>query len=165
MSKFSTSISIPVAAMLVALLPNAADAATKTATFNVTAVVVSDCTISADHLDFGNVGILTANVDADAEIRVLCTTGTEYQVGLDAGSGTGSTVQDRYMANGSDTLKYQMYKDVARVQVWGDIPPTDTASGVGTGNEDVLTIYGRIPVQSPPAPGNYISTVTATITY
>jgi spore coat protein U-like protein len=26
---------------------------------------------------------------------------------------------------------------------------------VGTGDEDVLTIYGRIPVQSPPAPGNY----------
>jgi len=165
MSKFSTSITIPAAAMLIALLPSAADAATKTATFNVTATVVSDCTISADHLDFGNVGILTANVDADADIRVLCTSGTQYTVALDAGSGTGSTIQDRQMANGPNTLKYQMYRDVARVQVWGDNPGTDTEGGVGTGNQDVLKIYGRIPVQAPPAPGNYISTVTATITY
>ena len=163
MSKLS--ISIPFTALLVALLPTAAGAATKTATFNVTATVVSDCTISADHLDFGNVGILTANVDADTDIRVLCTGGTEYTVALDAGSGTGSTIQDRRMANGTDTLKYQMYRDVARVQVWGDNAGTDTEGGVGTGNEEVLTIYGRIPVQAPPAPGNYISTVTATITY
>ena len=163
MSKFS--ISIPVAAMLVALLPTAAGAATKTATFNVTATVVSDCTISADHLDFGNVGILTVNVDADTDIRVLCTGGTEYTVALDAGSGSGSTIQDRRMANGTDTLKYQMYRDVARVQVWGDNPGTDTEGGAGTGNEQVLTVYGRVPVQPPPVPGNYLSTVTATITY
>ena len=165
MSKLSISISIPVAAMIVALLPSAAGAATKTATFNVTANVVDDCTISTENLDFGDVGILSSNVDADAEIRVLCTTGTAYTVALDAGSGTGSTIQDRFMAKGTDKLKYQMYRDVARVQVWGDNPPTDTAGGVGTGNEEVLTIYGRIPVQAPPAAGNYVSTVTATITY
>ena len=165
MSKSSKSISIPIAAMLVALLPSAAGAATKTATFNVTATVVSDCTISADHLDFGNVGILTSNIDADSDIRVLCTTGTAYTVALDAGSGTGSTIQDRRMANATSTLKYQMYRDVARVQVWGDDPGTDTEGGAGTGNEQVLKIYGRVPVQAPPAPGNYISTVTATITY
>jgi spore coat protein U-like protein len=163
MSKFS--ITIPAAAIFVALLPTAAGAATKTATFNVTATVVDDCTISADHLDFGDVGILSSNVDADANIRVLCTQGTDYTIALDAGSGTGSTIQDRHMANGTDTLKYQMYRDAARVQVWGDNPGTDTEGGEGNGNEQVLTIYGRVPVQPAPAPGSYISTVTATITY
>ena len=123
MSKFSISISIPVAAMLVALLPAAAGAAHQTATFDVSATVVDDCTISADNLDFGDLGILTTSVDADADIRVLCTTGTKYTIALDAGSGSGSTVQDRQMANGPDALKYQIYRDVACAQVWGDVPP------------------------------------------
>lgn len=151
--------------LLLFLLPTLAAAATKTATFNVTAQVVSDCAIAANNLDFGTVGALVTAVDATTTLNVTCTPTTPYTVSLDAGTGSGSTIADRHMASGGNILKYQMYRDAGRSQQWGQTAGTDTQGGTGNGSAQVLTVYGRVPVQTTPAIGSYSSVVTATVTY
>jgi spore coat protein U-like protein len=147
-------------------LPATTLAATKTATFTVTATVISDCTIvSASNINFGNVGVMASNTDATGTLSVTCTTGTPFNLELDAGTGTGSTLTNRLMANGSNTLQYQLYRDSARTNVWGTTIGTDTSAATGTGSAANFTVYGRMPPQPTPAVGTYTSTVTATIAF
>jgi len=146
-------------------VPLAVQSATKTTTFKVTATIQSDCTVSASDLNFGTLGLLGANVDQTSTITLTCTNGAAYSLGLDAGSGTGSTIADRKLANGATSLSYQLYRDSNRMQLWGNTPATDTANGTGTGTASTVTVYGRVPPQSTPAAGSYTSTIIVTITY
>src|SRR5262245_31320837 len=84
-----------------------APAATKTAKFNVTAKVENDCTVAATDLAFGNVGLISSNVDSTSTISITCTPTTAYKVGLDAGNVSGSTIDTRLMSSGPETLQYQ----------------------------------------------------------
>src|ERR1051326_2536541 len=67
---------------------------TTTTTFTVQITITASCTIvSASTLNFGNSqGVLTGNVDQTSIIQVQCTNTTPYNVGLNAGTGTGATV-------------------------------------------------------------------------
>ncbi|WP_342315270.1 spore coat U domain-containing protein [Lysobacter sp. FW306-1B-D06B] len=152
---------------VVAFSPTTSTAATKTATFQVLATMVSDCTIiSAPNIDFGTVGVTTANIDTTSVLTVACTPSTTYTVALDAGTGAGSTITDRRMASGGGgSLKYQLFRDTGRTQNWGNTTGTDTVGGTGNGSNNLYTIYARIPPQTAPAVGSYASTVTVTITY
>jgi spore coat protein U-like protein len=38
-------------------------------------------------------------------------------------------------------------------------------SGTGNGAGQTITIFGRVPAQTTPAPGTYTDTVTVTVTY
>lgn len=145
----------------------ASRAATRTANFNVTAQMVSDCSIAnAPNLDFGIIGVLNIAYSSTATLTVVCTPGTSYSVSLDAGSVAGSTVTTRYLTGPGGTIAYSLYRDSAYTQVWGNTVGTDTAGGTGTGSNQNYTIYGRIAaMQTTRAPGSYSSTVTATITY
>jgi spore coat protein U-like protein len=158
----SLSVFLPVALVLPAAL---APAATKTAKFNVTATVQSDCTVTATNLAFGTVGIIQANVDATSTITVTCTPNTAYQLGLNEGTTAGSTVDGRLLANGTSTLQFQLFNDSQRTQVWGNTNGVNTVGGSGTGTASNFTVYGRIPPQAPPKVGNYATEITATITY
>ena len=141
-------------------------AATDTATFQSTITLQADCQIlSTNTLDFGTNGILTSNVDATATFNVQCTDTTAYNVGLDAGSTSGGTVTTRKMTSGSDTVDYKMFSDSGRTSNWGETVTVDTVAGIGNGASQTLTIYGRVPAQTTPAPGTYTDTVTITVTY
>ena len=147
------------------VLPAAfAPAATKTAKFNVTATVQNDCTVAATDLAFGTIGLVSSNVDSTSTLTITCTPTTAYTVGLDAGNVSGSTVDNRLMGSGSSTLRYQLYSDTARTQIWRDAVDS-TVGGTGSGVAQTLTVYGRIPTQTTPAVGSYLAQVTATITY
>ena len=146
--------------------PLAAVAATKTTTFTVTATVINECTIGAAALTFAqNLGIIDTNVDATSTITLTCTSGTNYQIGLDAGTGLDSTITNRQLSSGTtNKLAYQLYRDPTRMALWGNATP-DWATGTGTGSAQTLTVYGRIPPQSTPPQGTYTSVVTVTINY
>ena len=155
-----------IAAVLSLPVPQLAGAATKTGTFLVSAVVVSDCDIrSTPNLAFGEVGAISQPVDVTTVIIVACTAGTPYTIALNPGDGTGSTVADRRMSNGTNTLKYQLYSDAARTAVWPQTVGTDTVGATGNGNDQERTIYGRMPPQTMPAAGTYQSQVTVTVQY
>jgi len=149
--------------LLAGVSPNHAQATTVTTTIAVSATVLSFCSISATALAFGNYS--TTAVSGTATVTGTCTTGTTYNVGLSAGTGTGATVTTRYMTNGSNTLGYSLYQDAGHANVWGTTIGTNTVLSTGTGLAQTFTVYGLIPASEYVAPGSYTDTVTATITY
>ncbi|RZT39468.1 Csu type fimbrial protein [Cupriavidus agavae] len=138
-------------------------------TFTASATVVADCNITATPLDFGSVGLLTANRDATSQITVQCTSGAPYSIALNAGTGNGANVASRRMTRtggGNQTVSYQLFSDSNRTVPWGDgSRGTSTVARPGLGTAETLTVYGRVPPQTTPQPGAYTDTVTATITY
>jgi spore coat protein U-like protein len=89
------------ALLLVGALSDLAQAATTTSTFTVQMTVTSSCVInSASTLNFGSQGVLVANVDNTSTVQVQCTNTTPYNIGLDAGTGSGATVTTRKMTKG-----------------------------------------------------------------
>jgi spore coat protein U-like protein len=79
--------------------------ATTTTTFTVQMTLTSSCVInSAATLNFGSAGVLVAAVNGTSTIQVQCTNTTPYNIGLDAGTGTGATVTTRKMTNGANTI-------------------------------------------------------------
>ncbi|MBV9576747.1 MAG: spore coat U domain-containing protein, partial [Gammaproteobacteria bacterium] len=137
----------------------------------VTASISATCSISASTLGFGTYNpVLSANLDATTNVSVTCTSGSTYNVGLDAGTGTGATVANRLMtrtSGGTQTIAYSLYQDSGHSTVWGNTVGTDTVSGTGSGSAQSITVYGRIfstnSTSLPPA--SYSDTITATITY
>jgi spore coat protein U domain-containing protein, fimbrial subunit CupE1/2/3/6 len=167
-SKIDYRLHLIAAAATVGLLPSASTsfAATSTATFSVQVTIVATCTInSASALNFGSQGVFTANVDQTSTIQVQCTNTTPYNIGLDAGLGTGATVAVRKMTSGGATVNYTLYSDSGRTTVWGTTIGTNTVAATGNGAAQSYTVYGRIPAQTTPAPGTYADTVTITVTY
>jgi len=136
---------------------------TATTTFQVTATVQATCLISATDLAFGTyIGVQT---DATSTITVTCTNTTPWTIGLNAGTAPGATVTTRRMINGAAQLAYALFRDAGRTLNWGNTIGTDTLSGTGTGIATPLTVYGRVTAAQFPAPGGYVDTITATITF
>ena len=70
------------------------------------------------------------------------------------------------MKNGIKTLGYQLYSDSLHSIVWGDGTSLSAVTpGVGTGSNQSLTVYGRLPTVTGAIPGTYTDTVTVTVTY
>jgi len=124
------------------------------------------CTISsAATLDFGNLGVLAANVDRISTIHVTCSNATPYNIGLDAGTGSGATVATRKMTSAGATVNYSLYSDRAHTTAWGTTVGTDAVAATGSGNGQSYTVYGYVPPQPAPAPGTYTDTIMVTVTY
>jgi spore coat protein U-like protein len=145
--------------------------AVSSTTMAVTAIVLSNCAVVAAPLTFGNYDPTgTINLDATTTIAVTCTLSAPFNIGLDAGTGSGATVDTRKMTRlvgGAQTLDYCLYQDSNHSTVWGNTINTDTLASNGTGILQTFTVYGRVPNnQSTPAPAAaYSDTVTVTLTF
>ena len=133
--------------------------------FTASATVITSCNVNATTHSFGSPGFLTSNVDATSTLTATCTSATPYNIGLNAGTGTGATVTTRKMTNGSTTINYSLYTNSSRTTVWGNTVGTDTVSGTGSGLGQNITVFGRVPSQTTPAPATYSDTIVATVTY
>lgn len=152
------------AALATGISPSPVVAATSTATFQVSANVTATCLISATNLAFGAYSGAVAN--ASSTVSVTCTNTTPYNVGLDAGTSSGSTVATRKMTGpGGALLAYSLSRDSAHTLNWGNTVGTDTQTGSGSGSAQTLTVYGQVAANQFVAAGNYTDTITATITY
>jgi spore coat protein U-like protein len=142
-------------------------AATATGSLNVTGSITATCAVNASSLAFGAYNpTLNANSDVSGTVSVTCTNATPYNVGLNAGLGTGATVTARKMTSGANTLNYAIFRDAAHTLNWGNTVGTDTVTGTGNGAAQSITAYGRITSgQTTAAVGSYTDTVTITITY
>jgi spore coat protein U-like protein len=160
------NLKFAVAATCLLGFANASEAITTTSTFTVQMAVTSSCVINgAPTLNFGSQGVLTANVDQTSTLQVQCTNTTPYNVGLDAGTGSGATVAARLLSNGANIIIYSLYSDSGRTTVWGNTIGINTVAATGTGASQSFTIYGRVLAQTTPAGGTYTDTVTVTVTY
>lgn len=148
------------------LYPGAAFAATATNTLGISATVVASCYVTnVGTLSFGSLSVGQLPSNTTSTFIVKCTGNTSHTIGLDAGTTSGATTNSRKMAGSStNTLSYALYQDAARQTNWGDSVGT-WISATGTGADVTHTIYGQVPTQTWPAPGNYSDTVTITVTY
>ena len=91
-------------------------------------------------------------------VQVTCTVLTSFTVSLGPGNGT---VANRRMTGGAAQLNYNLYKDAARLFIWGE-----GAAGVSSlGTNVQLPVYGRIPAgQNVPAT-IYTDSVSVTVTF
>lgn len=133
--------------------------------FNVQASVPSRCYVNASPLNFGNVGLLTSGVSANTSLAVQCSRTAPYHVGLNAGQNSGGNINARQMVLGVNSISYQLFRDVAHTQVWGDTVGTDTVAGTGTGLTQNLSVYGLVPAQTTPPTGTYTDVIVVTVTY
>lgn len=149
------------------LFATAGHAATTSDTMGVSANVQSVCVVNAGDMLFGNVDPTSAAaVDQTASISVLCTKGTSFTVGLNAGTASGATVTTRKMTGGADLLGYSLYRDAAHTTNWGNTPGTDTpAATIAASTASNLTVYGRIPGGQNVTAGAYADTITVTVNY
>ncbi|AYZ66557.1 spore coat U domain-containing protein [Burkholderia multivorans] len=148
----------------------AASAGQASSTFGVSATVNATCLIdSASALTFPAFTPGTGDQTAQSAITVRCTNGTNFNIGLNAGTTSGATVANRIMTSGSNQLNYTLYQDSSRSVVWGNTPPTDTVNGTGAGmamaQAITKTVYGKVPDQPNAVPGSYADTVTVTVTF
>ena len=163
---FKLRLKFALAALYLLPFGSNAFAATTTSTFTTQVTIAASCTInSASTLNFGSQGVLIANVDQTSTLQVQCTNTTPYNIGLNAGIGTGATVAVRKMTSGANVVNYTLYSDSGRTTVWGNTVGTDTVLATGNGASQAYTVYGRIAPQTTPAPGTYSDTVTMTVTY
>ena len=137
---------------------------TTTVSFLVTANVPPDCTFSAGDLVFGTYS--GVQLDAQSQISLTCTSGTAWNIGLDAGAFAGATVTTRKMTGpGASSMSYSLFRNSTRTQNWGNTVGTDTVSGTGSGSTQTVPVYGRVTAgQNLPA-GSYQDTIIATITF
>lgn len=131
--------------------------------FQVRASVVNNCVINASNLAFGSSAVLSGAVRANAALAVQCTANNSYRIALNGGAN--GSVAERRMRNGvtGETVRYQLSASVDGAN-WGDGTGGSTmATGTGSGAVQSLPLYGRVPAQPTPSPGDYKDTVTATV--
>jgi spore coat protein U-like protein len=140
-----------------------------TTSFTTSATLPASCTVNAQTLDFGTVGLLATNRDAQSDLSIVCTRSAAYKIALGPGQNAGGLgVNARKMKSGAVTIAYQLYQDASHSVVWGDTLTgggTNVKSDTGTGLTQTHTVYGRVPPQTTPAAGTYGDTVVVTVEY
>ncbi|MDN3556609.1 Csu type fimbrial protein [Halomonas maura] len=139
---------------------------TSTTTFLVSATVNDTCEIAATDLAFGTYDPNAADdMDGTSTVTATCTSGTNYDIGLDTGQNTPSTTT-RAMSDGvTNTLDYELYSDSARTTVWGNTVGDDTLNVTSAGGAENHTVYGQIPAGQFEPAGSYSDTINVTVTY
>lgn len=144
---------------------SAAHSATDTANMTVQLTVSASCAIqAANTLTFTTATApLTANIDNNSTIDIICSNGQTYEIGLDGG--TAADVANRTMVNGGEDVAYSLSTVAPGGANWDDIGGANTISGTGTGATQTHTVFGRVPPQTTPTAGLYTDTVLVTIEY
>lgn len=165
--KLVALLAVSAGAFLTSTAASAQTSQTSTAQLRVSLAVQAECKLtSTSELAFGTTGVIQSAITSTGSIGVQCTNTTPYNIGLNAGAGSGATVSARKLSSGAGaTITYEIYRDSARTQIWGDTVGSNTAAGTGNGAVQTITVYGRVPVQNTPAAGSYTDTVTVTVTY
>ena len=125
-----------------------ATATSVTSTFQVTASIQSECSVSATALAFGAYSPFSAtDATGTSTVSATCTSATPYTIGLDKGL-NGASVTTRQMKggpSGTSLMNYALYSTSDRATNWGTTSGTDTVGDTGTGVAQTKTVYGSIP--------------------
>jgi len=145
-------------------LPCQNSGATAMFAFNVSARIINDCTINASPVSFGYQGVLTGAARANGSLSVRCTAGSSYRITLNGGA-VANAPASRKMKNAvtGETIDYKLSASLDG-PVWGDgSSGTSMYTGTGNGVTQQVTVYGIVPQQTSPTPGDYSDKVIATV--
>lgn len=137
---------------------------------------VCSCGVSTSNLLFGNINPLqSSNTDTAGSVTVTCggVAGLLIPVTVDLSKGSGTSFANRSMGSGANRLRYNVYADSARTQVFGDTTSSTIDGGgaillnaLGIGPTLTINLYGRVPgSQTTVVPGVYADSLTVTLTY
>jgi spore coat protein U-like protein len=126
------------------------------------------CTISTTSVAFGNYNVFTTTPDDSTGTITYRCNSTAANISISLSDGSSTTFSPRTLRKGSEVLSYNLYRNAARTQIWGN----------GTGGTSVytqsnppnnqnvnVTVYGRIPALQDVSAGNYTDTVSAVINF
>jgi spore coat protein U-like protein len=133
----------------------------QTADLNVVATVEASCTLNGGTLDFGPYRSEESKT-ARTSISYRCPEGMEISLSMGSGREADGRARAMQRDGGDGALRYQLYQDAGRSQVWGDqgdaltIPSTDDG-------ETSVDVFGVIPAGQEAPPGTYRDTVVITL--
>jgi spore coat protein U-like protein len=113
-------------------------------------------------------GAAGAGLDASTTVHLTCASGVAWVLyhnqGQHSNDPNGDGIADLNMTNGIDNnlLHYSLYTDAAHTFEW------KTGSGIvdtGTGADQQITVYGRIPYPQSPPPGSYTDSLDISLTF
>ncbi len=136
----------------------------------------ASCTITSPTLNFGSYDpLLATNDDSTAAVRVSCTRtilpSEVVNYTLTSSIGNGPSYATRRMVSGVEILNYNVYRNAARTQIWGNgTGGSFTITGSfnlnnATPRNRNHTLYGRIPPLQNSAAGTYNDTLVVTLTF
>lgn len=128
----------------------------------VTANFENSCYLqSVPDLNFGQTNDLLQVKTSSNIISLSCPANTTWKVSLD--NGLNYNGSSRRMRKGTDYISYALYQNPDHTQIWDT---NSYSQGVGNNGTQQIKIYGKVPVHSKTVPaGDYIDTVTVTLTY
>jgi spore coat protein U-like protein len=159
--------------ILGAMAVGAAQSATTTTSFQVTANLQATCSASAATLAFGaytpGAGALAANTN----VTVKCTKNTPFTVSLNGGSGGGTVAQRLMLSGTTNHLQYNLYTASSLATIFGDgTGGSSTVGGTGAGtavaNAVNVPVFGQVPdnaTNQTSVPGAYADTIAVTVSY
>lgn len=136
------------------------------APFSASARVDPECRVeSAGDMDFGTVpGVISSPVNASSSITMTCRRSTPWQMSLSDGQNASGAIRRMANPNGS-RLAYELYRDAAMTQRFGQTEHVDRLVGTGTGTSQLVRVYGRINSPQSVPVGAYTDRVIVTVTY
>ena len=138
------------------------------------------CSATTTPVAFGAYDVFgTGNDDSTGTVVVTCSTQTTDPLGnfsvtyeVELGSGGSGNTSQRRLASGADTLNYNLYRNNARNQLWGDGVTAPSVNASFTLNRSTApsrtrthTVFGRIPPLQDVAVGNYADNVLVTLNF
>ena len=130
-----------------------------------------NCTITLNPLPFGMYspgGAVPLDAVSDITVRCVAQPGN-YSVSIGPGL-SGNQLLRTMLAGGGGFLNYNLFRDPARSQIWGDgTPPSFVVVGsrpsVGRPTFNVHPLYGRVFGGQTPNPGNYADNLLVTVLF
>lgn len=128
------------------------------------------CTISATAVNFGTYNVFAASpLNAVGTITYRCgAPDRNVSITLSTGGSGSYAARQLRPASGTDRLDYNLYRNAARTQIWGDGTGGTSYFFIANppNNQNInLTVYGRIPASQDVTVGNYTDTVIVTINF
>lgn len=124
------------------------------------------CSVSATTMDFGAATFVTTGpLDTTSTIRVACNVPSIFRIDMDRGVNPAGA--QRRMTNGmGGFVDYNIYRNAARTQDWGNGFFTGQWGFVIANTANEYTAYGRVPAFTAGSlTGTYLDTVTVTLNF
>jgi len=132
--------------------------------FQARATAVNNCVIGTSNLTFGS-GSPLSDLRTSAPLSVACTANSAYQLSLNGGVSGNPAARTMLNSATGEKLNYRI-SSTADGAAWGDgTGGTTVYSGTGSGATQSVMMYGLVPKQTAPTPGDYRDTVTVLLTF
>ena len=120
-------------------------------------------------VNFGAYNVFNpAPIDSTGSLTYTCVSVGGATITIDLSKGSAPSYFPRQLRKGTQALSYNLYREAARLSVWGNGTGGTSRYGPITppNNKSVtVTIYGRLPARQNVSAGAYTDTITATLNF